>query len=83
MNDNYVLFLVISSAPMILPLLVLILGLLILGRSRARRRERMIDAENHATGGSVDSWEAAHGPSTLSDLPAPHSFDASQRRSED
>lgn len=83
MNDNYVLFLIISSAPMVLPLLVLTLGLLMLRRSRARRRGRMMDAENYATGGSADSWEAVNGPSTLSDLPAPHSFEAPSRRLDD
>lgn len=81
MDNDYLFFLIISSAPMVLPLLVLTLALLILRRSRMKRRNRMINAENYATGGSTDSWEAAQGPSTLSDLPVPHSFENNFERS--
>lgn len=84
MNHHYLFFLIVSSAPMVVPLLVLTLGLLMLRRQRERSRGRMMDAENHATGGSVESWDAALGPSTLSELPAPRSFDTlSGRRFDD
>lgn len=83
MNDDYLLFLLISSAPMVLPLLVLTLGLLMLRRSRMKSRRRMIDSENHITGSSTTSWDHYTGPSTLSALPEPHNFDTSQRRADE